>query len=46
MSDKEYLDEKKEGIDLYPGDTIFNFYMKGRTFKKVEVNDVEDIIKN
>lgn len=46
MSDKEYLDEKKEGRDLYPGDTIFNFYMKGGTFKKVMDNEVESVIKN
>lgn len=44
MSDKEYLDEKKDGGDLYPGDTIFNFYMKGGTFKKVMDNEVESVI--
>lgn len=44
MSDKEYLNEKKEADDLYPGDTIFNFYMKGGTFKKVMDNEVESII--
>lgn len=46
MSDNEYLDEKEEGNDLYPGDTIYNFYIKGGTFKKVMDNEVENVMQN
>lgn len=46
MSEKHCLDEKKDGDDLYPGDTIYNFYMKGGTFKKAMDNEIEDIITN